>query len=34
MVCPEEANFLTHVAGGGPQPFSGAGFVGDMVSLC
>lgn len=34
VVCPEEVNFLRDVAGGGPQPFSGAGFLGDMVSLC
>lgn len=26
MVCPEEVNFLTDVAGGGPQPFSGVGW--------
>lgn len=33
MVCPEEVNFLTHVAGGGPQPFTGARFVGMSGSL-
>lgn len=34
MVCPEEVNFLTDVAGGDSQPFSGAGFWCDMVSFC